>query len=252
MLANKNHTESACFVPTVGGAFARFNSLTGEPMPAGPADGHGLYDAGGGRMGFGRLPASMAQDSAEGLTPNSAGYRHPSAPTSFQPAPELPRTSASGMGVKAETADQEGGGRKISRDTASKIWSLAKDKISPAELATLVQMLKGMIDPDLADEPEQGQDQPPAFPGRPERPGIVGDAALAAFKSEYGLDRIGHAPPYGEPVPKSKYLREAERLRRENPRLALDARSGGNSLGEKSDADLAAAIEGCRRIGRAF
>ncbi len=150
--------------------------------------------------------------------------------------------------------DRGGGARKISRDQARKVWSLAKDKISPAELATLTEMLNDMIDPDMADPDDQGQaqDQPPPFPGRPSRPGITGDTALRDARREYGLDRIGHCPPYGESVPKSRYLREAERLRRDNPNLALDAKTSGGRQSEETNADLRDAIASCKRIGRAY
>ena len=150
----------------------------------------------------------------------------------------------------AAAQDRNGGARKISRDQARKVWSLAKDKISPAELATLVEMLNDMVDPDLQDEPEGGQtgDQPRM---QKRGGGITGDAALRDARREYGLDRIGHCPPYGESVPKSKYLREAERLRRDNPSLALDARTGGAGA-EETNADLREALANMAKIGRAY
>ncbi|MGA3064665.1 MAG: hypothetical protein ABSD90_15840 [Methylocystis sp.] len=142
--------------------------------------------------------------------------------------------------------DRNGGSRKISRDQAARVWSLAKDKISAAELATLTQMLRQMVDSDLEDEGEGGQtgDEPPNFVGKP-RPGgtMVGDQALAAFKSEYGLDRIGHCPPYGEPVPRNRFQKEAAKL-------ALDARerAGGESALEQFAREWPEVV----RCGRAY
>jgi hypothetical protein len=298
MLKNPNNSPSACFVPTGDkGLFRRFNSATGRPWDAGPGDEHGLYDRSG-ALHFGKLPRTMALDSAMGLgeDPSSAHYRHPSAPNNFQPAPELPRISAAGTRTRDQesgngstiskelaskihdmahragvsepdmlglgnalaritgtdpAAARDRGNGKISRDTARRAYDIASPKLSPVDREKLVQILSAMIDESLEDEGQGGQtgDQPPAFKGAP-RPGggMAGDAALAAFRAEYGLDRIKLDGGYGTPCP----MRPKGSVH--DQRLALDARqraAGGNS-GVESNPDLAAALAGMARIGRAY
>ena len=248
MLQNRAHGENAVFVPKADGSgFDRFHALSGRVMPVGPQDSHGLFSEDG-RMYHGSLPREMALDSAEGLRPNSAGYQGPSSTSAFQPAPQLRPTSASRMGESADQGNGGGGPQKISRAAAHAIWSLAKDKISAAELDQLTAMLRSMVDPSL---PDEGMEISDTHPNPHQRPHMAADAALRDARREYGLDRIGHCPPYGESVPKSKYLREAERLRRDNPSLALDARTGGAGA-EETNADLREALANMAKIGRAY
>ena len=145
-----------------------------------------------------------------------------------------------------------GGARKISRDQASQIYNTASSKLSPADCQKLVELLSGMIDENMANPDDEGQaqgqtgDMPPAFPGRPTPGGkITGDAALAAFKSEYGIT-AGHAPPYGEPVPKSSARMEAE-----SARLALDERQTRGS-GESALEAFNREWPSVARIGRSY
>jgi hypothetical protein len=111
-------------------------------------------------------------------------------------------------GGEAGGAAQDRNGGKISRARAAKAYDLAAPKLSPADLAQFVEMLKGMVDPNLEDEEEEAQGQPGG--------GMVGDAAR-----EFGFDRIRPDDHYGEPIPPSRYLRQAK-----GARLALDAASG--------------------------
>jgi hypothetical protein len=250
MLTNPNNAPNAVFVPTAGGYFRRFNANTGRPMDAGPGDEHGLFDSGG-RLHYGKLPSTMALDSANGLDPSSAGFRTPNSTSTFSPAPPLPPKSGALTGRPGETtADQGGGGQKISRSRAHKIWSMAKDKLSPSDLDQLTKMLKGIVDWSLPDEDEQGQaqdqppDQPPSFAGQHLRGGgMVGDAALAAFNREWPQVAAIGRDNMGLPVPKTRYQREAEKAR-----LALDERAGGESALEQFQREWPSIA----RIGRCY
>jgi hypothetical protein len=116
----------------------RYRTDTGAPWPY-PAsrDPVGVYGQDG-SLYIGALPPRMAYDAANGLDPSSAGYRHPSEPSTFQPARELPATSAAGMGQREATDQGDGGegnrGARISRARAHAIWSTtcAKTWNSPA------------------------------------------------------------------------------------------------------------------------
>jgi hypothetical protein len=87
----------------------RYRTDTGAPWPY-PAgrDPVGVYGQDG-SLYIGALPPRMAYDAASGLDPSSAGYRHPSEPSTFQPARELPATSAAGMGQREATDQGDGG-----------------------------------------------------------------------------------------------------------------------------------------------
>jgi hypothetical protein len=150
---------------------------------------------------------------------------------------------AGGGDDPAGSATDRKGGR-LSRDTASKIWTLAKDKLSPQDLATLTEKLKAC----LADEGEaQDADHPPAFSGQPLRPGMAGDAARRAFLRDHPyMANVGHAPPYGEQM--------APRDRRQAA-LALDAARRASASGgaeTESNPDLRAALASMAKIGRCY
>jgi hypothetical protein len=175
MLRNPNNPENAVFAPRPDGGFTRFNADTGRPWNAGPGDQHGLFDRNG-ALHFGKLPSTMALDSATGLDPSSAGYRTPNSTSGFTPAPELPAKSGARMGEPGG-ADQNGGGAgglKISRARAHAIWTFMQPKLSAQDLDKLVEMLKPMVDWSLPDEDEGAdEDQPPAFEGQPLRGGSM-------------------------------------------------------------------------------
>jgi hypothetical protein len=152
-------------------------------------------------------------------------------------------------GAPAAQDRNTGGGRKISRDTAIKAWKLAKDKLSPQDLAQLVKMLDDMVDPDMVDTPAQGQavDQPPAFPGRPTPGGaLVGDQALDFERRFPGVLRLARSDDhYAEPCPR----RPSPSPRQQQ--LALDSanRAGSGSSLQRRDPQLYADL---MRIGRAY
>lgn len=277
MLKNKDQPDHALFAPMPNGAFRRFSGLTGKPLDFHPdRDPPGLFDLNG-RLAFGQMPCGQARDAmpelwdktaerqsqSTGLHPKEVaegegeGARNKSGRSGPEALLQLPYEDNDNGGFLPEISpDQEGAGgegKKISRGRAVKIWTLLKSRLSPADLETAVKYLTAMIDESLSDEDDEGQgegagearDEPPDFVGKP-RPGgtMVGDQALAAFKSEYGLDRIGHCPPYGEPVPRNRFQKEAAKL-------ALDARerSGDPHSLESSDPELFRMVS---RIGRCY
>lgn len=287
-LENRNNAPNAVFVPTSGGLFRRFNSMTGRPMDAGPADAHGLFDRDG-KMAYGRLPGGMALDAAPTFQPAP----DPKPPTSGAVAGSrdqgaggtitreqaaaihdmahhagcdettmdgLGRALAAITGTAPAAKDQNGGnggaggGQKISRGEAHRIWSFLQPKLSPQDLDKATQLLSAMVDESLPDPDEgaqgQAQDQPPRFRGMPQTGGqITGDAAYQEPNADLadalsGVARIRPDDHYGQPVPKSRYLREAE-----SARMALDerTRASGSSL-----EDFARDWPEVARIGRAY
>jgi hypothetical protein len=216
MLRNPNHPPSAVFVPRPDGSFRRFNATSGKPMDHQKTGApNGLFDQNG-KLYFGKMPPDMACDAMP--SPATTGH----GPESPDPEFAYAKHAKGGM---LDPSLANAGGQKISVDKANRIWALAKDKISPAELDQLVEMLRPLVDPNLEDEGEQAQDQPPDFVGKP-RPGgtMATDSALASFNAEYPeISRISR-DTYGMPVPKSRYLKAATAAR-----LALDERTGGES-----------------------
>jgi hypothetical protein len=121
---------------------------------------------------------------------------------------------APGAMEKAAAADKGGSGR-ISRSTAHKAWTLARDKLSPGDLAEFTKLLRGMVDESLPNDYGDEDEEAPNDVGT-----MAGDEkARAATAREFGLDRIGVCPKYGEPMPRTRRERQA--------RLALDAAKGG-------------------------
>jgi hypothetical protein len=108
-------------------------------------------------------------------------------------------------------------------------------------------MLRGLVDESLPDEDEQGQaqdqDHPLPFKGQPLRPGMAGDAALAAFNREWPQVAAIGRDNMGLPVPKTRYQREAEKAR-----LALDERAAGESALEQFQREWPSVA----RIGRCY
>jgi hypothetical protein len=290
-LENRNH-GNAVFIPTVGGNFKRFHAMSGTPMPAGPQDAHGLFDAGGGNIGFGKLPAAMALDAAiPNFRPDAptraaavgaqreqqAGGSDNGAISKTDAAALVDLASKAGASeadlqalgrvlvlltgadddnqVPPTTGDQNRGGQKISVDKANRIAALAKDKISPADFNQLVEMLRPFVDPNMEDEDVQGQDQPPPFKGAPLRGGgITGDAALAAFQETDPTLREALAS-MARIKPDDNYGVQAppSRHMREAQRARLALdERRGGSTAEETNPDLAAAIAGRSRIGRCY
>ncbi len=187
MLKNPNNAANAVFVPTTNGAFARYNALTGAPMPAAAADEFGLFDRDG-KMHFGRLPASMATDAMPNLFDRGASDPRP--PTSGavmgsrdqgaggtisreQAAAihdachhagcdevtmeHLGKALSAIVGPAAPAKDQNGGGgQKISHGAAKRFYDAVSPKLSPADCQTLIQNLMAMVDPNLPD-PDEGE-----------------------------------------------------------------------------------------------
>ena len=219
-LENRNNAPNAVFVPTSGGLFRRFNSMTGRPMDAGPADAHGLHDRDG-RMHFGPLPAGMALDAmpsfydqtrdpkppTSGAVMGSRGPGAGGAITREQAAAihdachhagcdevtmeHLGKALSAIVGPAPAARDQNGngggGGQKMSHGAAKRFYDAISPKLSPADCQTLIQKLMAMVDPSLPDEDEgeggQTGDQPPPFKGMPQVGGkLTGDAALAAYQ----------------------------------------------------------------------
>jgi hypothetical protein len=282
MLKNPNIGPNAVFVPTRNGAFRRFNAATGKPMDAGPGDAHGLFDRDG-KIHFGELPAAMAQDQMPDFRPDApakaaaVGARREQMDQSDDgPLTKEHAAQLSDLAFKAGASEDDlrtfqrvlaqlcGGGDdptsgaatdqksgRITRDAAAKIWDIAKDQLSPADLAELTERLKAC----LAGEGE-AMDAPPNFVGKPLTGGgmVTGDesarqagVARQQFLRDHPyMANVGHAPPYGEHAPPS-------RARRQAARLALDdaSRQGGGGGGQM-DADLREALASVAKIGRAY
>jgi hypothetical protein len=123
-------------------------------------------------------------------------------------------------GTDPTTQDRGGGSGKISRARAHKAWSLAKDKLSPADLAKFTEMIRPMVDWDLPDEDEEGPGAMDSAPSLAERERFLKDHPEIA--------RIKPDDHFGVPVPTT-------RRQRQQSALALDAaqRGGGKSFAEE-------------------
>jgi hypothetical protein len=275
MLKNPSN-ENAVFVARPDGGFSRFNALNGRPMPAAHSSEPVLYDAGGGKIGFGRFSPTMAQDqmpanlssmppidpskaqaigarrqSQDQSEPQALSKEHAAALHDLAVKANVPESDyqafsrvlalLSGGGEAGGAADRGGGSGKITRDQAARAWQIAKDGgLSPQDLSEFTKLLANMIGPDLEEPNDEGAlDQPPAFPGRPTPGGkLVGDAARS-FDAEFpNVRRLALSDDhYGEQAPPSrKALKQSA--------LALDAatRTGGGDdyLGgdKQLDADI--------------
>lgn len=232
-LENRNNAPHSVFVPSGdSGLFRRYNGMTGRPMDASTADGHGLFDRDG--LRFGTLPATMALDAA---------------PQVFNDRPD-PRPPTSGSNISQRQSTDQGAGvaQKISASRARQIWELLQSKLSPQDLAQAAKLLEACIDPSLPDEPEAEVSETHPEPSM--RPPMAADLALAFAEPNADLRaalssmaRIGR-DTYGLPVPKSSYRREAK-----SRRLALDerTRASGSSL-----EDFARDWPEVARIGHAY
>jgi hypothetical protein len=198
-------------------------------------------------MHFGELPATMALDAAPAVNQAQMNGR-----------PSLPSDEGF-LSESSRASDQEGstgGERTISRSKAHRIWEIGKKTLSPEDLDRLTTLLKGVVDYSLPDEEDSDvEDEVPPFvqrakiQGMPDSdgkirdmPNMTGDAAHAQFMREYGLDRIGRCPAYGEPVPPTRAQRQATQL-------ALDARTLG---GESAYEAFASEWPSVARIGRCY
>ncbi len=243
-LENRNN-GNAVFIPTSGGNFARFNALSGRPMPAGPQDSHGLFDAGGGRIGYGELPAGMANDAA---------------PT-FQPAPPSRPTSAAGTGAGMTLGASQ---LKAARD----LHDFAKSRLSPEDHGLFSNLLLQYLHRCAggeADAQGEGDDQnagggPPAFPGGPSPGGVIGaDPHERPHMAADSAQALRARQEFERDFPEAAKISidtmgiqaEPTRKRRRDVALALDAASAGRQP-EETNADLRDAIAGAARIGRAY
>jgi hypothetical protein len=235
MLKPATQPDDPVFVSMGDGAFRRYHR-DGRPWDIALDQKGGLFEPAldpSKAAAIGQRRESMDQGGGGAISREHASQLHDLAAKANVPEADhqaFARVLATLCGGEPGGAADRGNG-KISRARAAKAYDIAAPKLSPADLAEFVHLLKGMIDPNLPDEDE-------------EAPGgqmATDEKARADFASRWPeISRI-KIDTWGVPVPETK--RDRQKLQ-----MALDARpSGGAGEFLAGDPELDAMV---KRIGR--